>query len=170
MKLSNTLKKAFVSAVMHDVPQVDYLEQTQKCGRKHVERLTPPEILDAIKKYPDWFEPNGYYTPGYLPMVYVLNPKGNRGLLEKDEQAWQELTVIAEAYAQQEASREELELKLKGVVNGCNTLKQLKEALPEFEKYMPAESEPPSKNLPALANIVADFQAAGLKFNTEATT
>ena len=49
MKLSNTLKKAFVSAVMHDVPQVDYLEQTQKCGRKHVERLTPPEILDAIK-------------------------------------------------------------------------------------------------------------------------
>ena len=99
-------------------------------------------------------------------MVFVLNPKGNRGLLEKDEQAWQELTVIAEAYAQQEASREELELKLKGVVNGCNTLKQLKEALPEFEKYMPAESEPPSKNLPALANIVADFQAAGLTFES----
>ena len=51
----------------------------------------------------------------------------------------------------------------------ANQMKDLEDNLPEFEKYMPAESEPPSKNLPALANIVADFQAAGLKFSTEAS-
>lgn len=41
MKLSQTLKKAFIASVMQDVPKVDYLEQAQKCARKHFERLMP---------------------------------------------------------------------------------------------------------------------------------
>ncbi len=49
---------------------------------------------------------------------------------------------------------------LRGVVEGCNTVKQLKEALPEFAKYAPHE-EATSKNLPALANVVAEFSKAG---------
>jgi hypothetical protein len=33
--------------------------------------------------------------------------------------------------------------------------------LPEFEKYFPAEDAPISKNLPALANMVADLTKLG---------
>lgn len=106
MKLSNTLKKAFVSAVMQDVPKNDYIEQAQKCARQHVERLMPKEVLVAIKKHPDWFEHNRYHTPGNLPSVFVLSPRGHYSLLQKDEQAWKELTVIAEAHARQEANLE----------------------------------------------------------------
>ena len=166
MKLSQTLKKAFVASVMQDVPKVDYFEQAQKCARKHFERLMPQEILQVIQKYPDWFGNNSFYTPGNLPMFYTKSPECDRNLLRNDEQALAELTEISEAYKQQMIDREALESKLRGVVHDCNTLKQLKEALPEFEKYMPKENQPASQNLPALANIVADFKAAGLQFKT----
>ena len=106
MKLSNTLKKAFVSAVMRDVPKIDYSEQTKKCAIQHLERLIPGEVLVAIKKHPDWFESTAYHTPGKLPSVFVLSPRGHYSLLQKDEQAWKELTVIAEAHARQEANLE----------------------------------------------------------------
>jgi len=46
------------------------------------------------------------------------------------------------------------------VVEGCSTLKQLQAALPECVKYMPTE-DAPSKNLPALANVVADLVHLG---------
>ena len=169
MKLSQTLKKAFVASVMQDVPKVDYFEQAQKCARKHFERLMPQEILQVIQKYPDWFGNSSFYTPGHLPMFYTKSPECNINLLRNDEQATEELLQISDAYIQQEKARDALKAKLHGVVHGCNTLKQLKEALPEFEKYMPEENEPASKNLPALANIVADFKAAGLQLKTEQT-
>ena len=169
MKLSQTLKKAFIASVMQDVPKVDYLEQAQKCARKHFERLMPAEILQVIQKYPDWFGNNFFSTPGHLPGFYPLSPDCNSNLLRDDEQAWSELIEISEAYTQQQTERKALESKLSSIVSGCNTLKQLKEALPEFEKYMPEEHQPASQNLPALANIVADFKAAGLQLKTEQT-
>ena len=167
MKLSQTLKKAFIASVMQDVPKVDYLEQAQKCARKHFERLMPAEILQVMQKYPSWFGNNRFYTVGRLPMFYTKSPECNINLLREDVQATEELHQIAEAYDLQEKARDTLEAKLRGVVHGCDTLKQLKEALPEFEKYMPEENQPASQNLPALANIVADFKAAGLQFKTE---
>ena len=169
MKLSQTLKKAFVASVMQDVPKVDYFEQAQKCARKHFERLMPQEILQVIQKYPDWFGNNSFYTPGSLPMFYTKSPECNINLLTDDVQATEELHQISEAYTQQQTERKALESKLSSIVSGCNTLKQLKEALPEFEKYMPEENQPASQNLPALANIVADFKAAGLQLKTEQT-
>ena len=169
MKLSQTLKKAFIASVMQDVPKVDYLEQAQKCARKHFERLMPQEILQVIQKYPDWFGNVGFYTPNVFPNFYTKSPVGNYYLFKNNEQAWEELLEITDAFEKQRFTRDALEAKLRGVVHGCNTLKQLKEALPEFEKYMPEENQPASQNLPALANIVADFKAAGLQLKTEQT-
>ena len=78
--------------------------------------------------------------------------------------AWADLTKIANKSVEQKKKIDELESTIRGIVGGCSTLKQLREALPEFAKYMPTEQEPLSKCLPALANVVADFQAAGFKF------
>jgi hypothetical protein len=70
------------------------------------------------------------------------------------------LLPLAEQRAEAKKARRELENKLHAVVAGCNTRKQLVEALPEFEKYAPQE---PTKlaGLPAVSGVVADLVAAG---------
>lgn len=50
--------------------------------------------------------------------------------------------------------------KLEAAVNACNTLAALKKMLPEFISYFPTE-EQPTKNLPAVANLVADMTKLG---------
>ena len=40
------------------------------------------------------------------------------------------------------------------------TVDKFFEAFPEFEKYLPSEAQP-TKNLPALANVVADLSKLG---------
>jgi hypothetical protein len=47
------------------------------------------------------------------------------------------------------------------VAEGASTRKALVAALPEFEKYLPAEVEAPVRSLPAIANVVAEFTKAG---------
>jgi len=43
----------------------------------------------------------------------------------------------------------------------CTTTKQLRELLPEFDRYLPAEEEKTLRTLPVVQNIVADFVKAG---------
>ena len=56
--------------------------------------------------------------------------------------------------------RDDAHAKLSAIVNGCTTLAQLKKLLPEFISYFPTEAEP-TKNLPAVANMVADLSKLG---------
>ena len=51
--------------------------------------------------------------------------------------------------------------KLTGAINACTTRKQAAEAIPEFEKYLPADEPKALRSLPALANVAADFVKAG---------
>jgi hypothetical protein len=71
-----------------------------------------------------------------------------------------ELKAIDDAWTAQNTLRNELQNKLEGAVIAYTTRKQLAAALPEFEKYLPPE-EAKGSNLPALANVVTDFIAAG---------
>ena len=44
---------------------------------------------------------------------------------------------------------------------GASTRKGLADALPEFEKYLPADEPAAVRSLPVVANVVADFVKAG---------
>lgn len=51
---------------------------------------------------------------------------------------------------------------VRSAIYGCSTLKQAKERLPEFEKYLPAERDGKYiPNLPAVANLVTEMMNAG---------
>jgi len=73
-----------------------------------------------------------------------------------------DMDKVIEPFLQPRKERNALFSSIKGIAYGCSTLRQLKEALPELEKYMPKE-DAPTRNLPAVANVVADMVKLGWK-------
>jgi hypothetical protein len=71
------------------------------------------------------------------------------------------LDEIREKHDVHHNSMTSLRTKIKGAAYACNTTKQLRELLPEFERYLPAEEEKTLRTLPVVQNIVADFVKAG---------
>jgi len=68
---------------------------------------------------------------------------------------------LANKSAEQERQRVALRDKLKRAAASFTTRKQLAEAMPEFEKYLPADEAAAIRSLPAVTNVVGDFQRAG---------
>jgi hypothetical protein len=63
-------------------------------------------------------------------------------------------------YGAEDKARNDAWRSLNSAIMSCTTLAALKKTFPEFEKYYPTE-EQPTKNLPALANVVADLTKLG---------
>ncbi len=176
MKLNQSQREAFVRAVMQDVPQVKYDEQLRTAVQDFLYYLAPPEAR-ALYDNPK--------TRGYVPLGSVsihradvgfsdmyLVPYASGGTrwgrpdmtinLEKSEDA-PALGVIkslVESKKAQEIERVNLNQKLRSAINSVSTLKQALELMPEFAKYLPEEPTK-TKNLPAVANLVADLNKAG---------
>lgn len=161
MRLTNTLRDAFVRAVMNDVPQVDYHEKTQKLADKYLDEKFAEVFGDKLTRQQaaesGWVEESSIYTPGCLPNVY--GPCPGYHCLEGSP-IWAELRQFAEAHEAQSDALGALEAKLRAVALSVATTEALAKLLPEFEKYLPA-SDPKAQMLPAVANIVADFVKAG---------
>lgn len=162
MKLTNYLRKAFVSAVMQDVPVQDFDEQIDKVLVEAVAKELPEKLraawLDPLLRC--YFDTRSFYVHDDF---YVHIPAPLYSYDESNEFCYRikdALRPLAEQRAEARRARRELEDKLHAVVAGCNTRKQLIEALPEFEKYAPQE---PAKlaGLPAVSGVVADLVAAG---------
>jgi len=162
MKLTNYLRNAFVSAVMQDVPIKDFDEEIDKVLVEAVAKELPEKLRAA------WLDPllRCYFDTRYIHMhgdFYVHIPAplysydGSNELCCRIKNA---LLPLAEQRAEARTTRQELENKLHAVVAGCNTRKQLVEALPEFEKYAPQETAKLA-GLPAVSGVVAALVAAG---------
>ena len=155
MRLTNTMRTAFVRAAMQDVPQVDYTEQIRSAAIDYAVAKMPPKIR-AI-----W---NDKELRGYIKIEH--NTVGGVAVaMPGDYVTYEELytackSVIAQHKAQR-TERDNLTTKLTGVANSCATRKALADALPEFAKYLPPEETPINRSMPALANVVADFMKAG---------
>ena len=165
MKLTNYLRNAFVSAVMQDVPVQDFDEQTDKVRVEAVAKELPETLRAA------WLDPllRCYFDARCLHLhgdFYVQVPTPLYMYNNSDDPTHPSYRIrnallhLAEQRAEARTTRQELHRKLEAVVAGCNTRKQLIEALPEFEKYAPQE---PAKlaGLPAVSGVVAALVAAG---------
>ena len=165
MKLTNYLRTAFVSAVMQDVPVQDFDEQIDKVRVEAVAKELPEKLRAA------WLDPllRCYFETRSLNVhgdFYVQVPTPLHVYNSTDDPTHPSYRIrnallsLAEQKAEARRARRELKDKLHAVVAGCNTRKQLIEALPEFEKYAPQE---PTKlaGLPAVSGVVADLVAAG---------
>ncbi len=164
MKLTNTLRDAFIAAAMNDVPRVDYDEQARKIANAALDaafkKAFPGVKIDRLKAgETGWLEKCGQNMPNYLGSLYTWSP-GYRAL-EKDAEAWAQLTELSKKAREQGELRKSLQDKLKAVAYSCTTRKALADALPEFEKYLPADQAAACRTLPAVANVVDDFTRAG---------
>lgn len=157
MKLTNADRKAFVRAVMDDVPKLDYDKAARNLVEQEVKENLPPGLRIEYDEHKHYFYDGFVGLPGTLANLhvhgalnYILSGPLRELLLELDK----------EKCAQTEKLKE-LEGKLTALIGSCSTLKQAQATLPEFVKYLPQERKPTTPNLPVVSNIVADLTRAG---------
>lgn len=160
MKLTNYIRDAFVKSAMADVPKVDYNDQADKIARAQLSQMLSA-ALPGVKvddKSKPWLCEGSVDLPGELQSVY-----GFRSSYDclRGAPAWAKLVELNTLHVEQKGKRAALSSQLRAAAYACNTTKQLRELLPEFDKYLPAEEAKTCRTLPAVANIMAEFAKAG---------
>jgi Nucleotide modification associated domain 5 len=165
MKLTKTIRDAFVRAAMNDVPSVDYAEQIRAGTLAAVLEILPKPIRDMWNdpKLRRYLETHYVCVAGNINVAvpwpgYLRNEEG-RAAIKPEARA--ELDQLAALMKAQEAQRNALHIKLKGCAESVTTRKALVALLPEFEKYLPADEPAALRTLPVVANVVSDFVKAG---------
>lgn len=182
MKLTKQHREDFVRTVMSDVPSTNYQTQAENCARFLYKQFA--EKAGVINVSPDrlcvrkcdiylskhnqsqkfvrdgreagwnWNEHN----------VYCFLTIGVRGLTEEEViliEKDSEIQKLIDLFIKEKDKHADLYQKVSAAIAACSTLKQAKESLPEFEKYLPAEPGKIDRSLPVVGNLVADLTKAG---------
>lgn len=160
MKLTKSDKEAFVRAVMDDVPKEDFQEQAHKLVTDYHFKKLPAKVRKVIAEIgADWVRTWYVSLPCGLGSTHCTTFDGQP---HYDALEVPGVAELAEKEKAQSRTRRELKAKVEAMIAGCSTLKQAKERLPEFEKYLPQDRDGTGVgNLPAIANVVADLVTAG---------
>ena len=182
MKLTKAHKAEFVRAVLADVPTKNYPTQAEDLARKlcqakykelglsgvDINRLKHAGIYIRV-----WHEDGsdtvmaarpsdamrGYYLSSSFAQI------GGNGLSDYEIAEitnCPEMMAIRQGFADERNMLNNLCKQLTAVIAACSTLKQAKEALPEFIKYLPEEpGSAIDRTLPVVGNLVADLSKAG---------
>ena len=146
MKLTNYQKQSIVRAIIADIPEPNEGELTSKIEAAIVAAMSP----DVQKVHAA--------HPKALKEEYLadLGVGYGRSYIVGDANTDIALKPFYDAHKARLSARDALD----SAVCSCSTLKQLQTMFPEFIKYMPTEAQP-TKNLPALANVVSDLVKLG---------
>ena len=148
MKLTKYEKDSIIRAIMQDVPRT--LESVLK---KEIQLELVKGMSAPIQKL--------YKThPNALRLAQISSWDSGLGYRVDLIAGDADVSKTMEPFAARKKMFDDTQAKLSGIVNGCTTLAQLKKLLPEFTSYFPTETEP-TKNLPAVANMVADLSKLG---------
>lgn len=160
MKLTNYIRDAFISSAMNDVPSVDYDEKYRTAVLTDAIAQLPLEIRTIWQnpKLMGYLETHTVYPISRVGGVEV--PTLNQHTFKLTPAGQKLCETLNNARIAQATQRTGLKQKLRSIAYSCTTRKALAEALPEFVKYLPAETET-SRNLPVIANVVTDFVKAG---------
>lgn len=163
--LNKADREDFVNSVMADVPRIDYHDMIESEARKDLEAQLPDPIKKLMKSD----------LASYLEMRYKsvteyreLDGRGSisistvAGKLKFSEAFAARRRELIKLHNEQYEKHRLLKQNLRATADACRTDKQLAERLPEFSKYIPKKGGSVVKaQLPALANLVADFTKAG---------
>jgi hypothetical protein len=152
MKLNKFQKASIVKAIMNDVPKVDKTARRLAVQAAIVKAMSP-NVRKVFKECP------GALATSYVGDVVDTDSYSSRSITVGDVTEKQ-LEEILKPYKEEDNAVYDARRKLCAIVEGCSTLKQLQTLLPEFVDYMPTEAAP-TKNLPAVANMVADLSKLG---------
>lgn len=182
MKLTKAHKAEFVRAVLADVPTKNYPTQAEDLARKlcqakykelGLSRVDINRLKFAGISIRVWHEDGsdtvvaarpsdatrGYYLSNSFAQI------GGNGLSEHEIVEitdCPEMMAIRQGYADELNMLNNLRKQLTAVIAACSSLKQAKEALPEFIKYLPGEpGSTIDRTLPVVGNLVADLSKAG---------
>jgi hypothetical protein len=157
MRLTLTLRQAFVRSAMNDVPKIDHDELARKLLINAAKMRLPtpvfvmiedPALRDYVKVEQNYYDGIGYvHTPGFERPNLTVGEQKKLDSLIIDKKAQREVFT-------------DLRDKLTSVASSVNTTKKLAELLPDFAKYLPKEDEK-SSQLPAVAGVLTDFMSAG---------
>jgi hypothetical protein len=153
MKVTKLQKEAIVRAIMNDVPKPDKATRHAKVQAALVKAMSP-ECRKLYGKRPDIFTPEHTGDITYDGSSWAL-----RYVIIGDAPK-EKLKEILEPYLAEDEKFREAKYNLTNAIMACTTLKALETNFPEFKKYFPTETQP-TKNLPALANVVADLSKLG---------
>ena len=158
MKLTNAMRDAFVRAVMDDVPSIDYEEQIRQIVQQTVYNAMPAKLKavwddEALR---DCVGTHWMRIVDCMSVTVPYYPSYDDALKSVKETC----EALHKLHHEQLDKRCDLKATLYGVVRGKTTTKALIEALPQFEKYVPKDPQV-SRNVPALANVLEAFAAAG---------
>lgn len=159
MKLTNTLRDAFVRSAMNDLPYVDYKKQIRDLALKTAVEAMPAKLRavwndEELREHlrTSWVRITDCVT-GDLPSF--------PGCTEAIETQRTALEALHAQHHAQGATRDDLRRKIHAVAYSVTTRKALAQALPEFEKYLPPDEAAANRSLPVVANVVAEFVKAG---------
>ncbi len=170
MRLTNSIKQAFVQAVLDDVPTKDYQELLRGLIRADaMERLPSAVRAIATDKTLAHFVADHYYhisvnkNDGYEQYfglcLYIKMPTSeyieSHAIQERKHE-------YIKAHLAQEKMLNDLRQKLQDAINAVSTVKNARLAMPEFAKYLPQEASK-SSNLPTtiFANLLNELVCAG---------
>jgi hypothetical protein len=148
MKLTKYEKEAIIRAIMHDVPCTPDGMLKAEIQKVFVDSMSAP-IQKLYKTHPKALRTD-HVASWDSGMSYRVE------FIVGDA----DVSKAIEPFVAKKKARDDAHRKLAAIVNGCGTLAQLKKMLPEFISYFPTEAEP-TKNLPAVANMVADLSKLG---------
>ena len=154
MRLDKYARQAIVKAIMADVPKPDKVKRREDLQAAIVKAMSP-DVRKVFKS-----TPGALKTHYFGDVIYDSYAWSTRELVVGDVPE-AKLNELAKPYKDEDEAIYAARDKLQGAIEGCTTRKALMTRLPEFEKYYPAEDAPMSKNLPALANVMADLSKLG---------
>lgn len=160
MRLTKTHREAFVRAALDDVPQIDYYQQVSDLVQDYLKSICPKEVLKVYEnpKTQGYFGTKNLYVYKYTVRNFYLVPNDDYELPSEIRDKVSSLCSLSDV---QYAQHIELRDKLRAAIAAFTTRKAAADALPEFEKYLPADESPINKSVPMVANLVADLTAAG---------
>ena len=153
MNLNQYTKQAIVKSIMADVPKPDKTKRHATVQAAIVKAMSP-ECRKVYNKTPKALVRHFVGNTTYDDINYHTQE------VIKGDVPTSTIDAILKPYIDEDEAYYKARVQLKAAVEGCRTLGALKKAFPEFEKYLPTEAQP-TKNLPALANVVADLSKLG---------
>lgn len=166
MRITNTIREAFVASILQDTPQIDYDTQIREAATKWLKANVPADLQKVRNKYPEYFTDHDWIDVGDMTIAFPILPNGSRwnqatpkSVMSK--QLSDHLKDMIEKRQEQTTKIKALSENLRLTAMAYNTVKQMKEALPELAKYLPNDEAKAAKNLPAVSNTIADLVAAG---------
>ena len=173
MKMNESIRNAFVHAVLQDTPKakLDQQERVQKIVQDALYEMAPAKLKSVYddKKLREYLE-HSYLgfdkNPWSSFRFYLVPPKNDRwhNQYAKEYLSKEVMAQVDALFAEHKKivdERNNLEEKLRATIRGFNTVKQARDAMPEFVKYLPDPEAPTTKGLPAITDLVTDLMKAG---------